>query len=179
PSPAPGSAPAWARAWCRRRYRRRGRSLPSCPAPSQSLPDRPAQRRQDVRLEPRIALDPDCTAPRRVRQREKARAMTAEVSHRVGQVAGAYVMRLRIAADQQEEPAVGHRRQHALVPQRRALAARRQVAALALAAIAEAPRHQRDLGWIVERYVAQARPGAQPVAAVVLPRHAALVDLRA
>ena len=118
--------------------------------PPNALRTARAQRRQHVRLEPRIALHPDSTAPRRMRQRKKGRPVRAECFHGVGQIARFQIMRLRIAADQQGEPAVGHRRQDAVVPQRRAFAAGRQVAALALAGIAEAHRHQRDLRRIVE-----------------------------
>ena len=79
---------------------------------------------------------------------------------------GAQMPALRVAADREDQLELRHGREQARVPGRRALAARRQVAAGGIVAgKAEAHRHDGDAALVVEflrRDAAARRAGGRP-----------------
>ena len=81
-----------------------------------------------------------------------------------------------VGSHQQSQPDVGKERAHRRVPERRALLARRPVAAgLVAPGIAEAHRHDRDLALVVEGGPVDRQPRAEHVAAAVVEREPALM----
>src|SRR3546814_2724567 len=69
----------------------------------QGPPDRGAQRRQHLLLEPRMFSRPDSRAPRRMRERKMLGEIGGEVADPLGERAGAEHMILGIASDQRSE----------------------------------------------------------------------------
>ena len=129
------------------------------------------QRRQQLELEPRIALQPVVVPLRRVRHRHEARTVAgtidvAPLADGFGQPAGdecrAEMPLLRILADKQDEFEIGQAMKQSLAPSFRAFAARRQVAAFRVKTRkAESHRHDRNFRRIVEYVLADTEPLAQ------------------
>src|SRR5471030_3259062 len=114
-----------------------------------------------------------------MRQRENAGTMSGKAFHRIGHaLLSLQVARLRVTSHEQCEAYLLERPQYLLMPERGTFRAWRQVAGGPLAGIAEAHRYQRDLRRIVELGLRKPGPLAQASAAIVVPRHAALMHLR-
>ena len=80
--------------------------------------------------------------------------------------------------DQQSQALARQLGQQTLMPQRRAFRTWRKIGAVGRAWVAEAHRQQRDLIGVVKRCFGDPEPFPEPLAAVVLPRHAAGMNLR-
>ena len=100
--------------------------------------NRLAQFGEDFGLEPRVLPHPDRRTPRGMRQREEVRQEFAVSAHPLGHRQPArtgQVMALRIGSHEQGQPVFGQQVEDAMVPLRRAFAARGLVAAAGLAGI--------------------------------------------
>ncbi len=137
-----------------------------------------AQRRQHFGLETRMLRHPQPRSPCGVGEGDEGQIL-AEAGDPFGEREALQlrqIARLGMDADQQGQAVLRQHAEHRVMPLRGALLARRCVSPGGAAGIAEAHRHLRHEALVIECRLVDPQPVAQPVAAVIVPRHATGVD---
>ena len=140
-----------------------------------------AERWNHFGLEPGVELLPTEVVERRVGRGEVAGHVLAPGADGFGEVLlhpRAEVYALRIHAREDREADVGEVGEDVREPDLAALLARREVAHPAFSGVAEADGYDGDARLVVEGIAVELHPGAERVAAAVVPGDAGVVDLR-
>src|SRR5438876_1184266 len=137
---------------------------------------------QGFGFEPCVVTQPACRAPAWVRHNENLGQELAPAGNHLGHrsCSGARdVVADRIAADEQGELDGREEREQLGVPQRCTFAARRQIAAFAIAAgVAKSHRRDRYPSLVVKGFAIERQPRTEPVTAAVVEGEAGLVHPR-